>query len=631
MNYLKKHYRDWSENQNFLNESRFIYQGTPEAAPKAPKIEKPASQAPAEPLTPQEWDKHEKRFEKHMKVLEQSKPEKVKDLVKKFRERMGELKREYDEHATKLTKNPEELKKQAAEAVAGKVDTLITEIRGHIPEAARPPEPARREKSGAAPSETRKPGESDTKGEPGPEIKKEIPLENGREKAKEGLVKLLGKNWSQLMNLWKSFPGVDLGKPPTFENFKKEPITQRYLNYIINNLNPDQIKMLENGKLFPITEQFLDICQKALHVAMNMENFGDKDEAEIALIKELKLDGKSFEDIFGKDSKIPELLSRKYKIEKGKDEGIKIDGKDIKDIRQLKNYIVQNGDLSSNEEMKKQFDDVIQRKEGALKKFDKLASEQNESLIKVLQVQTATREYFMKLIKPEAGEKAPGAMEGLTLLLQLFAAIKKAFKDSDWASLNDFLSDWNKSKNPKELAKRVEESKKSYGEMLEKKAPAPDIDLLLKAYLKPRGDEADKLFGKTGPTSKYRGEAPPAIQNYLVGKLGLGRIASISELVNGRIQIEGYKTDGTHIAIEFYKEDGTQKAEFKLYKTVKEGDKEVEKKQETGRVIPDSTLANLKTEIGNTGKIVATPEPAPARAKPEAVKVAKAKPKRKGK
>jgi len=616
MNHLKQNYRELSENKNFFKENRFVFQvdkpapqPTPEAekTKEGPKAEKKA----AEPMTPKDWQDHKDRFDKHMSELDRSVTERSKlDAHKKdFEAKLKKIKTEYD--AAVLSYSPKEV---AAKKVAPKVNDLIKQIRTHLTSQAiqKLDTEAKPEKPGAekAPGQPAKAPEADKKlGEilTGEKLKKAVDLITNQ------------------LNI----------QDPKF----KEDIAKTIAKF---KFSPEQIKQIEDGKKVDLTEEQMKAIQNAMAEKIN-EYDPRKGDMIHRLLTNYKMNKEklgapiahAINDMFDSDDKpMRKFLVMKWPISEVNRQ-LRVNNNPIDDLSKLTQYLPPDAqdhfksilDLKGKPEkeqelaLKGEAKDKPGRKPG----LEEQLWASGDKNVKALE---GMKKLQREMLGAERGGTSP--MEGLTLLLQLFAAIKKAFSDHDWASLNDFLSDWNQSKNPKKLAEKVKESTKGYGEKLKNMVPPPDVDLLLRAYLKPRGDEADKLFGKTGPTSKYRGEAPAAIQNYLVSKLGLGKIASITELTNGRTQIEGYKTDGTHIAIEFYKVEGKQMAEFKLYKTVPEGDKQVEKKQETGKVIPDSTLANLKTEIGTTKKqetVAAAPAPAPA-AKPTA-KRAPARPSKK--
>jgi len=782
MNHLKEHYRELSENRNFLNESRFVYQGAPvpEARPAEPpapeKAEKPKK---SEPFPAKKFEDYQAHFEKHMDALKKADINKYNEFKKTFVDRLNGLKREYQDILKKWGGDRTEHQERAATYVKPQVNSLLSEIRGHLSpetkarlEGTGAEEPAEA-KPAAAPEADRQRQGAEKAEKPPITVDSFLSLEKGdreiidnavanliltnykgfiesfglsQEKTKiladlekfiQGYIKEL-KNIEPLLKkgnydeyfkeqegIWNKYKS----SVETFTNtvgevkdarkiieaayqhalgskdYKKEdktklttamgnlegkakasaergeaekgpeagkilegPKLQKAVDLITNQLynldpkikmalskedlaktiakfkfSPDQIKQIEEGKKVDLNGEQMRAIQNAMAEKIN-EYDPRKGDMIHRLLTNYKMNKEklgapiahAINDMFDTDGKpMRKFLVMKWPITEANGQ-LRIDNNPIDDLSKLTQYLPPDAqdhfksilDLKGKPEAEQlsALKGEAKDKPGRTPGLEEKLWASGETNVKALE---GMKKLQREMLGAERGGTSP--MEGLTLLLQLFAAIKKAFSDHDWASLNDFLSDWNKSKNPKELAKKVEESKKSYGEMLEKNKPT-DIDQLLKTYLKPRGDEADKLFGKTGPTSKYRGEAPPAIQNYLVGKLGLGKIASITELTNGRTQIEGYKTDGTHIAIEFFKDAGTQKAEFKLYETVKEGEKMVEKKRETGRVIPDITLANLKTEIGNTGKLVATPAPAPTPTKQEGVKVAlKGKARRKGK
>jgi len=383
----------------------------------------------------------------------------------------------------------------------------------------------------------------------------------------------------------------------------KSPIIDSMLNDFLNNCDNDLIKKLEKGEPLPENESIRERMMQSMKKAVGLEHLDDKDDKEIVIIKKLKLNNQTFDQIFGHESEIPEMLSREHVITEDTD-GIKINGKPITDINGLKPFLP--------EKMQKAFDAMIKnpKDQESMKKLNGEAVAQNLVLLVMdgLMKNSFGKDRLKALEASKTNpEKAPSLAETIRGWILLFTNLMKALKGGDLETAGEYLEGL---KNPKELANKVEESKKSYGNILDKNKPQDvDVNDLLKAYLKPRGLEADNLFGKDGPSSKFRMEAKPAIENYLQKELGLSKISSIAELANGRTEINGYKGDGTHVAIEFFAENNKPRAEIKYYETSTENGKNSEKKQEKGKPVTEVAMANLKKEIA--GAPSATPSQQP--------------------
>jgi len=128
MNYFKKNYRELSENQDLLNEKRFVYQGgSPAEAPK--KVEKPTEpspQAPVEPLSQKDWQKHQERFNTHMEALKKADPKLAKKHEDEFKPKMEGFQKEYGQKFKDFGA------KIAEKAVAPKVNELVAQMKQHI-------------------------------------------------------------------------------------------------------------------------------------------------------------------------------------------------------------------------------------------------------------------------------------------------------------------------------------------------------------------------------------------------------------------------------------------------------------------------------------------------------------------
>ncbi len=389
--------------------------------------------------------------------------------------------------------------------------------------------------------------------------------------------------------------------------FTKEQITELGKETPTLTLNPNQIRQVISGA----TETGLDRPSKAEHEVVQSLTKGSKVETYFD-----KIDDPAFV-----------YLSQRFKISKPKEGGgIQLEGKKgegkvnetITDVKGLLAYLPDDIATGLNK--------IHEPKDGETAPTE----EEMKTMMEGLSVQNQSAEAMMDLremmIKITEGDEAgePGFMEAIAMLMQFFQAIKTAFETGDWETLGDFLNDWTETKNPRELAKRHQDSVEAYKKSMENPNPKPTLSQLVKGYLKP-GD-ADDLFptppgekkpGVKHPLEKYRAEAKPFIKDYLKTELGLSSIADITESESGIIEIRAYNESGNQLSIELnLSDDGPAKGRIiEHIKTKKEGEDESWSKPKSEAILENTSIADLKAQITGEAPVASEQQPAKPKGK----------------
>ncbi len=541
MNKSNLNHWQFPEKSNFLIEKRFVYVDRPKTTPSAPKQKTTTPKSKAKKFTAQNFATYKERYKQHMRALRVTITDKTKLKQRQdtYNKRLAQIKAKYDNQVALLREfdrtNPE---KDAANMVKEQVNALITKIRQHLPKGTG-------EKIDTTlanqPKPTTQPKKTD-------KLNGKEKILTNLEKAKKGLLNIMKKNWNNLKKAMSNIPGTNILKTTSFEDFKKSPIINKVINYTLKNLDKSQINKLEKGEMPKIS---VKLTRKAFLVATGMENLNNKNDDEIKIIKKLKLNNKTFEQIFGADSKIPELLSRKYKIKENNGR-YTIDDKPVTNINNLKTFLP----LS----IQRQFDNVVNNpnndknkkklnlrttvESNILERFNSLTSKKSlEDIIK-------------NTTKENGPDKPAGSMELILLLVQLWQAVKKALKDNDWATVKELMEDGLATKNPRALARKLKASKDAYKEKLEDENYNPSLNLLVLSYLKPRGNEANTLLAGNGskntslPINRYRNEAKPFIKTHIQKRLGPNiSIENIEKTKGNLIKITAYDKDGNKISL----------------------------------------------------------------------------------
>lgn len=545
----------------------------------------------AKPLTAENWEAHQKRFDAHINAL----PDDVKkNNSAKFTKDLGEIKKQYDSQVdTAEADKKQQLEKKVATELAPQVNDLLKDIRSKITDKAKVTELEKQgEASATVPAQSAESGKDDAK------------------ESKEG--KKLDK--AQL----DKATGI-LIKQFNIQDSEMRAILEKTIPTL--NLTTDQIKQMEGNKL-DLNQNQIDSVKKALrineydkkkgeilykHLDKILDNYKDAKNEGKPLDKKIK---RAISNMFDTDEKpMRQYLVMRRDVSEMEGEGLRINNKPIKELADLTLYLPGDAQkdfqaiLNLNGKPAKDQEAALKGKTEGDKKTLGLEEQLWNTAKKSADGLKMTKQLEDSILNSkDSGSQSP--MEAFTMLIKLFAAIRNAFKTQDWDTLGDFMQEWNKTKNPKELAKKLNESKEGYDKFLADKKPQ-DVNQLLSAYLKPRGAEADTLFGKEGATSKFRTNAPDAIKKYMETQLSGLKISSITELPGtGRTEING-SMNGKHMAIEFYSvagKENQQEAEIKLYDPAT--DKTPEKKQDKGAVVNDIKAFDKlqKGLVGAVGK-----------------------------
>ncbi|MCK5600410.1 hypothetical protein KAR91_00970 [Candidatus Pacearchaeota archaeon] len=488
----------------------------------------------------QSWADHQTKFDAHIAKL-------PKDHAKaeEFKTEMERLKTEYDGAIPQL---PEA---HAAQAIAPAVNTLLAKVKAHLPEGT---------EIIAAPTAPAEDVAADT----------EAKVDQQADKLAEDAEKKEGEG--------ETLEGAQLTKAKEFV-LKKFDITDEALQTKIDKVlatikfTKEQIKQIElgeKGELKLTSEQTIKIINESTYTGLERPS---KEEHE--LIQTLT-EGTKLEEYFDEMSDPAFVrLSQVYRIKKSKEGGVEIEMIDTRNEKKDPNFTgmdlrIANSITSADMLLPYLPDDVG----NALSKINEPKEGETapteaemKAMMEGLDTQNQTAEAMMNLreqmIKISEGgdEGEPGFMDAIVMLMKFFQSIQKAFETGDWETLGDFLSDFKDTKDPRELAKRQNDSREAYEkamENMENQDPKPTLSQLVKGYLKP--GEADDLFpvppgekkdGVKHPLEKYRAKAKPFIKDYLAKELG-GKI-SIDKIEPGKgnnAEIKAYNQKGNPISIE---------------------------------------------------------------------------------
>lgn len=431
------------------------------------------------------------------------------------------------------------------------------------------------------------------------------------QKATRQLKKMLAEQFKKLKFL--PLEGEEKGLADLLD----DPNSQEAINKLVKSLSKDQLKLLSDGKNISLDKGNVTALTNVLRSSLKIEK---KDPEEIKLVQGIRLgeEGKekSFENIFGKDSKIPEMLSQLHTITKeGEDGTVKIGNQTIESWSDIKKLLptedMRNADITEDE---------------GKEDLNKLATKHLEGLGKINGSIGAIEKGLLAEVE-KGGGKIEGGFGKIFALIQLIMGALKALKTGDTSTAMDMFRDYQEGRNP---AESQNESKKAYAEALTNKK---DLGQLLEAYLNPTGSAANTLFGNKNALGRYRSiAAKPALLNHITTSLstGLNKISSIKELANGNTQIDGYKKGGTHVSVELWPGKGDQlTGEIIYYKTKSEKVGKETKKVEIRDVITPisepATFDSINATLTEEPKAV-PPKPAP---KPKVAKKPPEKPKEK--
>ncbi len=511
MKLLHNLHRQFLNHWNFSKENRLVFENGGQEQPEPEveseeKTEQTEEHKPLKELIEDAKGKHKelgKKFKELATKYEQSGEEVTdaeRDILDKFHQRITEINKEHQKKLEQL-KDAESPKKQAAEAMHPDVENLITEINEHV----------------------------ETAGET---LKKDF----------------IETNLSTLTDRLADLPG--------FGKFDKDnPQLQEVATLALMQISQKKLEAAKKeGKLEISAEEEKKI--KKVMMENIQKSIDPKDTAEkheLTLLDnwadELDL---PYEDELEEGEPLNKIIALKFLVEKGdKENEIKLDGDPVKNKEELMTKIeLEDSELAKKlTAYKKATENDNMDEDDALEALEKYADN-------TAKAHEAMQKLADALSDTEAVEKM-GLGEALGALLQLWGAIKVALDSGDWATLNEVMDDFTKGRNP---AKRMKESRDSYANALEGKTPP--LNDLLKAYMDPRGNEGDKLFAEGAPEDKkealgrYRMEAKPAIQDYLVAKLPLNSIAKIEETTGGITEMTAYNNNGDKIAVELLVKTG---------------------------------------------------------------------------
>jgi len=542
---------------DLLGSGLFVHMAGPgEGGPNpAVAVEAATQVAPeAQPAAPQTPEKTENDVKAKMDEAYNKLETKYKDTdaqlspaedraLSKFKDLIGKT---TDAYNKKLGETPKPDEK-AKEAMMKPVDDLITQINA-------------REKSGATELATLNEGAD-------PKTAEKLKLLG---KAKTEIMKLMlnspvGKEWAKEIS--HEIGGTSSEKVLDSESFLKNSGFDDYLTEVLMRMPEADLKELEAGREPKLTKENLKAVMDGLRASVGYEKLSDPDDKEKSAIKTLKLGEKTFDEALGKDSPIPELISRLHEVEVGDKGALKIDGKAIADIKDLGQFLppsmrdgfdkVASG--SPTDEEKKALNESTTAENGRYDRLQKSIKNMDQT--------------FGKMIE---GQGRLGSIEAIGVLFQMYGMIKAG----DWESLNEAMDDFN-SKPPKNPAKIMKECSKAYEEKLAEQVSKVPASNLLDAYLEPRGTKANEIFGPSNgvpPSGRYRGAICEPIAKQFESQLGIGHIDKITR-------------DGSHVVID------SGEVAYHIYKS---GERLV--RQE----------GTIKESRDKDGKVTATSHPKPS-------------------
>jgi len=411
-----------------------------------------------------------------------------------------------------------------------------------------------------------------------------VKIKNGREAAREQFSKIFNKIVSE---------------DPSSEYILKDERTQKAITIIINELPESDIKLIQKGEDSKLTKEHTVIIKNAFHTAYGIEELDDKSDEEINNLKKLKLGDKSFDQIFGANSPVAELISRQYEI-KLDGEKMTIGTTEINDINDLKSLLPE-GYAEAMGSPEDQRNELLKNLDQGTKNQIIAGTILNDTLNNYLESQGKT-----------GAEKASGFAETISAFLQLFAAISQAIKTGDWDTLNDFLTDWNETgQDAKEVAKRHKIATKNYKDILNKNEDTLKLNDLVTAYNNPRDTVANNIFkAQDGMTeaqvTKYRGEIKPLIVKHLSKQLGI-KVDEITE--DGMIKAT---KPSTGEKLEITVGEGTDESKFEATINIVSKEDDVEKRTAlhgVGGKKDFKSLADLKVFINDGSRLPDTESP----------------------
>lgn len=264
-------------------------------------------------------------------------------------------------------------------------------------------------------------------------------------------------------------------------------------------------------------------------------------DKEKAALKELIKKMDTIEDL---PQEIINYIALTTAVEKTKESGIKINGTTITKPQEIASLIV-------DKDIKAKFDALITTpppppgdRANALKELADLGGKKFKSTEQL----AAMRDMLTDLTESDKN-KPKNWGDWIGILLSLYEQFSKAMatKPPDFNGLtgmiNDVSKDMKENKNPIE---EMSKAGKIYEDILSNRREKPTVDVLLAAYINPRGAEANTLFsdanyvpkdgtkaGTPSQETRYRMAATEPIKNYLKAELGIDDIAAIEKNPKG--------------------------------------------------------------------------------------------------
>lgn len=594
MNIIKNYYRELLEKWNPYSNERFVYMAGPDQPPE-PEAKKPktedaeAEKGPksAKELVDEMNAKHKKLTEKYAETTSEGgvkiTPEEQKALDD-YQTKIDKITADYARLASELQTEQDPSDKAAKEVQDGAqklIDEMKARIAGKKPEAEAGGEKMKPETKTA-----------DEKKDKTPESKeKEEVIATIKPEEKPAIAKALI---------------TELGIKS--ENKKILTLIEGEIDNL--KLNTDQVNRFREGRVIePTPEQ-----KKVILAKLAEENLKPQSQEEFKLLKEFS-DGSDIEDFFDDfDDPAFVYISQRHEISLPSEEKakagykLKIDNKLIREPRQLVHF------LPKDEAFQEKFNRASkgEAESSEIEEIKKTLENENDAAKTVMEIQKRL------LTKPE-GMKLSNWTALFSTIMQLVAAVQRAFETKDMDTLHDFLNDLRDVKNnPAELAKRVDASREAYKKHLEEAVPKPGLADLISMYTKPRGEKANEFFGKglaqqeikMHPLGKYRMEAKPAITNYLAKALNLNAVTAIRQEA-GRTTITATTTEGNTVDIDLLSLEAGKKPQVRIlpysYSVNKSGEEEfgrpsgltIQKAPEK-YPIENLDMADLRARFGGT-------------------------------
>jgi hypothetical protein len=318
------------------------------------------------------------------------------------------------------------------------------------------------------------------------------------------------------------------------------------ISTFVSNFPDSDLIKIEKG-IEPSREGYANAMKASMMKMLRVERLNNETETGKGIESIKKID--SYVETFGADSKVAEVISRTHVV-KEESGSVMVDGKKVGSVKDLEQFMPEKSkaiflricDKQANEAEKEAFKIGLSIESYMLNDFSKMA--EGGSNLKGAEA---------KNIAKAESSKELGGFEAIGVAVQMWGMIQAG----DWESLGEAMEDFKKNNNPMKVMKECSDK---YEAELVKNAPNSSVSDLLEAYLKPRGPEADKLFGNPNkgeaPLGRYRGAIREPIAKQIGDQLGIGPINKISRGDANTVIIEGNNKNGESVAFHLIKKDG---------------------------------------------------------------------------